>query len=316
MGKPKKLKSSIKALQEVLISIRPAVGAPLCMQPARTHSFRDVLTSFNSIYYVPPRAASPSASSDPCCYHSHLKYPRNIPSEGEINSAEKANEGEEEAISTSAAATSTSTCSSCLSSASYAVADASPDHILAEEAFPNVILSSERFFFSPFTSKSIMGESFHEVDHKEMEVEEPSSLHLFPESEETEAGDADEVGEHTFDLSVDTEAEEATVKRSSADLCKESIPMVMTSSDPYRDFRTSMEEMVMAHGLQDWSALQELLHCYLRLNEKKTHRFIVLAFMDLLAHRSSPSDYNSLSSPTPFSPAPLPTPHLHQYQSE
>ncbi|CAA6657093.1 unnamed protein product [Spirodela intermedia] len=198
MGKPKKLKSSIKALQEVLTSIRPAVGAPLCMQPAKTNSFRDVLTSFNSIYYVPPTATSSSASLW----------------------------GEEEAISTSTAATSTSTCSSCLSSTSYAVADASPDHILAEEAFPNVILSSERFFFSPFTSKSIMGESFLEI------------------------GDA-------------------TVKRSSADLCKESIPMAMASRDPYRDFRTSMEEMV------------ELLHCYLRLNEKKTHRFIVLAFMDL-----------------------------------
>ncbi|CAA6657106.1 unnamed protein product [Spirodela intermedia] len=145
-----------------------------------------------------------------------------------------------------------------------------------------------------------MGESFLEVDHKEMEVEEPSRLRPFPESEETETGDADEVGDHTFHITVDTEIGDATVKRSSADLCKESIPMAMASRDPYRDFRTSMEEMVVAHGLQDWSSLQELLHCYLRLNEKKTHRFIVLAFMDLLA--------DALFSPTPSHPSSPPVP--------
>ncbi|URD88526.1 atofp18 ofp18 [Musa troglodytarum] len=64
----------------------------------------------------------------------------------------------------------------------------------------------------------------------------------------------------------------------------ESITMAMSSSDPYQDFRSSMEEMVAAHGLREWHSLQELLQCYLRLNEKKNHKVIVMAFVDLLMH--------------------------------
>lgn len=67
-----------------------------------------------------------------------------------------------------------------------------------------------------------------------------------------------------------------------AGFCKESVTLAMASEDPYMDFRSSMEEMVVAHGLTDLSCLQELLHCYLRLNDKGTHRFIVLAFVDML----------------------------------
>lgn len=48
-----------------------------------------------------------------------------------------------------------------------------------------------------------------------------------------------------------------------------------------------MEEMVEAHQLREWAQFQELLHCYLRLNESKTHKVIVLAFVDLLMHMIS-----------------------------
>ncbi|URD96307.1 hypothetical protein MUK42_29745 [Musa troglodytarum] len=64
----------------------------------------------------------------------------------------------------------------------------------------------------------------------------------------------------------------------------ESITMTMSSEDPYQDFRASMEEMVVAHELKEWHSLQELLNCYLRLNERKNHKVIVLAFVDLLMH--------------------------------
>lgn len=47
-----------------------------------------------------------------------------------------------------------------------------------------------------------------------------------------------------------------------------------------------MEEMVEARGLPDvesnWEFLHELLLCYLALNPKNTHKFIVGAFADLL----------------------------------
>ncbi|KAK3040572.1 hypothetical protein RJ639_029018 [Escallonia herrerae] len=58
------------------------------------------------------------------------------------------------------------------------------------------------------------------------------------------------------------------------------------SPDPYSDFRRSMQEMVEARDLTDvkadWDFLHELLLCYLRLNPKHAHKFILRAFADLL----------------------------------
>ncbi|KAH7838251.1 hypothetical protein Vadar_024041 [Vaccinium darrowii] len=58
------------------------------------------------------------------------------------------------------------------------------------------------------------------------------------------------------------------------------------SQDPFVDFRQSMQEMVEARRLvdvtADWDHLHELLTCYLSLNPKSAHKFIVRAFSDLL----------------------------------
>ncbi|XP_017700035.3 transcription repressor OFP13-like [Phoenix dactylifera] len=77
---------------------------------------------------------------------------------------------------------------------------------------------------------------------------------------------------------------------------KESIALAMESEDPYKDFRVSMEEMVVAHGLKDWECLEELLLWYLRVNGKKTHGYIVGAFVDLLVGLASPPSSSSSSS--------------------
>ncbi|CAL9225396.1 unnamed protein product [Arabidopsis halleri] len=72
------------------------------------------------------------------------------------------------------------------------------------------------------------------------------------------------------------------------------------SPDPYRDFGRSMREMVEARDLTrdvvaDREYLHELLFCYLSLNPKHTHKFIVSAFADTLLWLLSPS-----SSPEHF----------------
>lgn len=58
------------------------------------------------------------------------------------------------------------------------------------------------------------------------------------------------------------------------------------SPDPYKDFRLSMQEMIEARNLtdvnKDWDFLHELLICYLTLNPKNTHKFIVSAFADII----------------------------------
>ncbi|XP_019176274.1 PREDICTED: transcription repressor OFP15-like [Ipomoea nil] len=66
---------------------------------------------------------------------------------------------------------------------------------------------------------------------------------------------------------------------------KESVEMEIASRNPFADFRRSMAEMVEAHGggfPQDWKFLEDLLACYLRINGKSSHGYIVGAFVDLL----------------------------------
>ncbi|KAL3648966.1 hypothetical protein CASFOL_005369 [Castilleja foliolosa] len=55
------------------------------------------------------------------------------------------------------------------------------------------------------------------------------------------------------------------------------------SPDPHSDFKRSMVEMIEAHDVKaDWDFLNELLLCYLTLNPKHTHKFIVGAFADVI----------------------------------
>lgn len=91
---------------------------------------------------------------------------------------------------------------------------------------------------------------------------------------------------------------------------KESLVLSMESQDPYLDFKTSMEEMVEAHGLnKDWEGLEELLCWFLKVNGKSNHGYIVGAFVDLLvglafssANNNNPSCSCSNNSPsTPLS---------------
>ncbi|XP_039818084.1 transcription repressor OFP13-like [Panicum virgatum] len=71
--------------------------------------------------------------------------------------------------------------------------------------------------------------------------------------------------------------------------------LAIESADPYGDFRRSMEEMVLSHGVSDWVWLEEMLGWYLRANGKKTHGLIVGAFVDLLVALAS----SSSSAPSP-----------------
>ncbi|KAG8370211.1 hypothetical protein BUALT_Bualt14G0093500 [Buddleja alternifolia] len=59
------------------------------------------------------------------------------------------------------------------------------------------------------------------------------------------------------------------------------------SPDPYVDFRQSMQEMIEAREMKgvkddDWEFLHELLLCYLTLNPKHTHKYILGAFADVI----------------------------------
>ncbi|CAH9117810.1 unnamed protein product [Cuscuta europaea] len=91
----------------------------------------------------------------------------------------------------------------------------------------------------------------------------------------------------SFKRSKEEDEVEAAVKEEEECPIKESVALSMESMDPLLDFKRSMEEMVAAHHHDlDWEFLEELLTCYLKMNEKRNHGFIVGAFVDLLVSLS------------------------------
>lgn len=70
--------------------------------------------------------------------------------------------------------------------------------------------------------------------------------------------------------------------KQSQGVVKDSVAVVVESSyDPYNDFRESMIEMIVDQDIHETSDLEELLQCYLALNESEYHEVIVDVFMDV-----------------------------------
>ena len=67
-----------------------------------------------------------------------------------------------------------------------------------------------------------------------------------------------------------------------AGVVKERVAVVVESSyDPYNDFRESMIEMIVDQDIRETGDLEELLQCYLSLNEAEYHNVIVDVFTDV-----------------------------------
>ncbi|KAL6595529.1 hypothetical protein ACP70R_047869 [Stipagrostis hirtigluma subsp. patula] len=135
--------------------------------------------------------------------------------------------------------------------------------------------STDRFFFDsgpPPASNSILAAS---------PSPSPGRRTPLPPEPKAPAAAAEAVMSDS-DPDKDVEEEEEELPSSTTSLVEESVAVALDSEDPYRDFRASMAEMVAAHGLRDWAALQEMLLWYLRINGKHNHALIVGAFVDLL----------------------------------
>jgi len=122
--------------------------------------------------------------------------------------------------------------------------------------------ASQRFFFSsPGSSNSL-------IEYTNTDCIQHSSVPL-------------------LDKPNSTKREKKQEKEKEEVLFNGSVAVPTYSPDPYMDFRRSMQEMVEARPeLMDvksnWNILHELLLCYLALNPKNTHKFILGAFADLL----------------------------------
>ncbi|KAL4311003.1 hypothetical protein GQ457_01G053150 [Hibiscus cannabinus] len=102
----------------------------------------------------------------------------------------------------------------------------------------------------------------------------------------TSPGSSNSIIESTLSSTATTQQPLDTLGAGEPTAFKDSVAVPTFSPDPYMDFRRSMEEMVEASTLIDAKAkgdyLHELLLCYLALNPKSTHKFIVGAFADLV----------------------------------
>ncbi|XP_043700346.1 transcription repressor OFP14-like [Telopea speciosissima] len=126
------------------------------------------------------------------------------------------------------------------------------------DATPHV-RPSNRFFVSPSTSNSLL--------------------------EDTRSTLLGETGSSSTTLR-ESMALSAKIKSLNLELPDESIAVLTYSRDPYEDFRQSMAEMIKARLSQDesvdWEFMEELLFCYLKLNDKKSYKYILGAFVDLM----------------------------------
>ncbi|XP_057452862.1 transcription repressor OFP14-like [Lotus japonicus] len=62
--------------------------------------------------------------------------------------------------------------------------------------------------------------------------------------------------------------------------------IVPCTKSPYKEFKRSMEDMVGARLKNDekvdWDFMEELLFSYMNMNEKKAHKFILAAYVDVI----------------------------------
>nr|KYP54214.1 hypothetical protein KK1_000389 [Cajanus cajan] len=71
------------------------------------------------------------------------------------------------------------------------------------------------------------------------------------------------------------------------------VVVLANSASPSEDFRRSMEGVVESRIRNqekvDWDFMEELLYCHMNLNHKKTHKYILNAFVDVVtAMRAQP----------------------------
>ncbi|XVF80803.1 hypothetical protein PTKIN_Ptkin15bG0104800 [Pterospermum kingtungense] len=135
----------------------------------------------------------------------------------------------------------------------------------------STVFASQRFFFtSPGSSNSIIEST-------------PSSMATTPESSDTLVATSSTANANQ---SSNECCHQPSQEHSHPTTVKDSVAVPTLSPDPYMDFRRSMQEMVEARGVVDvkanWDYLDELLLCYLAMNPKTTHKFIIGAFADLL----------------------------------
>ncbi|GMI91836.1 ovate family protein 14 [Hibiscus trionum] len=146
---------------------------------------------------------------------------------------------------------------------------------------PSYLCGSNRFFVSTGSSSSLVDESRSSIrtnttvsvsGNRGSTTTSSASINDATASDDSNSNGRVEGNGVTFE--------------SLSDIRNECIAVLTYSPNPYDDFRRSMEEIVEArlkhHSKIDWDFVEELVFCYLNLNDKKSHKFILSAFVDLV----------------------------------
>ncbi|XP_010062454.2 transcription repressor OFP14 [Eucalyptus grandis] len=142
---------------------------------------------------------------------------------------------------------------------------------------PANLCGSNRFFVAPGSSSSLMEEARISLTMSE-DVTSSSTSTATNTTSSTTTTTITDVTTGSSDNSRENETK--------ATLPDDCVAVLTHSTSPYDDFKRSMQEMVEArlqgHAKVDWEFMEELLFCYLNLNEKKSHKYILSAFVDLM----------------------------------
>ncbi|XP_022146091.1 transcription repressor OFP14 [Momordica charantia] len=124
---------------------------------------------------------------------------------------------------------------------------------VSPESLMDSYSGSHRFFFSPGSSGSL------------------------PDDTQTES--SENAGSSSSSLNCEDRGKDLK-------LPNDCIAILRYSLSPSEEFRRSMQEMMDAHLKHnekiDWEFMEELLFSFLNLNEKKSHKYILNAFVDLI----------------------------------
>ncbi|XP_030525515.2 transcription repressor OFP14 [Rhodamnia argentea] len=139
---------------------------------------------------------------------------------------------------------------------------------------PANLCGSNRFFVAPGSSSSLMEEARSSLTMSEDVASSSASTATNATSSTATTT--------TTDVTTDSSRENET----KVQLPDDCIAVLTHSTSPYEDFKRSMQEMMEArlqgHAKVDWDFMEELLFCYLNLNEKKSYKYILSAFVDLM----------------------------------
>ncbi|KDP37207.1 hypothetical protein JCGZ_06263 [Jatropha curcas] len=153
---------------------------------------------------------------------------------------------------------------------------------------PPDLVGSHRFFVTAGSSSSLIEEA-----RSSLTTTATATTTTTTSSEEERPSSSNSIASNNT-LNLNDSARNSKGNENGVELPDDCIAVIQYSASPADDFRRSMQEMaesrIEREGKMDWDFMQELLYCYLDLNEQKSHKFILNAFVDLVVSLRQRSD--------------------------